>query len=381
MKMLMAGLGSALVFTASPVFAGVAAQTNAPAASATAVSVEVVATGLAFPWGVAVLPDGRFLISERGGKLKIVSADGRRATEVSGVPAVEARGQGGLLDVALSPGFAVNRSIYLTYSEPRSGGGNGTAVAKATLETDGDVAKLGGVTVIFQQEPAVKSQFHFGSRVVFDRDGNLFVTTGERAVARDQAQNPANHIGKIIHIAPDGAAAPGNPGLAGWEPRNWSIGHRNIQGAALDPATGQLWTVEHGAKGGDELNSPQAGKNYGWPVITYGRDYSGEAIGEGKAKPGLEQPVYYWDPSIAVSGMVVYDGALFQSWKGNLIVGALKGAHLQRLVIENGKVVAQERLLEDLGERIRDVRQAPDGSLLVLTDAARGQLLRVTPKR
>jgi aldose sugar dehydrogenase len=375
-----AGLLLVAAFALTGPFA-LAAQTNAPEAPATAIKVETVASGLVSPWAVQVLPDGRYLITERGGTLKLVSSDGARKADITGVPAVVARRQGGLLDVLLAKDFATTGTIFFSYSEPRGEAGNGTSVARATLVLKGDSGQLENLKVIFQQQPAIESQFHFGSRLVFARDGSLFVTTGERAVVRDQAQNPANHLGKVIHITTDGQPAPDNPRLPGWNDKIWSIGHRNIQGAALHPDTGQLWTIEHGAKGGDELNHPEAGKNYGWPVITYGRDYTGETIGEGQAKDGLEQPVYYWDPSIAVSGLTFYTGDLFASWKGNMLVGGLNGAHLQRLVLKQGEVVASEKLLVDLGERIRDVRQAPDGSILVLTDSTRGQLLRLTPKQ
>ncbi len=237
------------------------------------------------------------------------------------------------------------------------------------------------MTSSFARSRRGRATYHFGSRLVFDGDGSLFVTTGERNFARAEAQNAANHLGKVIHITPDGAPAPGNPKRPGWDPKVWSIGHRNMQGAALNPATGKLWTVEHGARGGDELNHPEAGKNYGWPIITYGRDYSGLKIGEGTAKEGMEQPVYYWDPSIAVSGLAFYTGDLFPDWKGNVFVGGLNGAQLERLVLEDEKVVAHEKLLGDLGERIRDVRQGPDGALWLLTDSEAGRVLRLVPAK
>lgn len=356
-----------------------AAQTNAPDAKATPVKTETVAKGLVHPWGLAFLPDGRMLVTERPGRLRVVGKDGKLSAPIAGVPAVAAVGQGGLLDVALAPDFASSGTIFLSFAEPRESEKNGTSVARGKLVLEGDGGHLDDVKVIFRQMPAWKSPYHFGSRLVFDRNGMLFVTTGERNFARPAAQNPANHLGKVIHITENGEPAPDNPKLKGWDPDVWSIGHRNMQGAALDPATGQLWTIEHGAQGGDELNHPEAGKNYGWPVITYGVDYSGEKIGEGTAKEGMEQPVYYWDPSIAVSGLTFYTGDLFPDWKGNLIVGSLKGAHLERLGLENGTVVAKEKLLGDLGDRIRDVRQGPDGALYVLTDEDKGRLVRVTP--
>jgi glucose/arabinose dehydrogenase len=319
------------------------------------------------------------LVTERPGRIRIVGKDGKLSAALGGVPKVVAEGQGGLLDVALSPDFATSGVIFFSYSEPRNDGKNGTSVARAKLVLADGGDRLEDVTVIFRQEPAWKSNYHFGSRIVFDRDGAVFVTLGERNYARAEAQNPANHIGKVVHITPDGAPAPGNPKLAGWDPKVWSIGHRNIQGAALNPVTGKLWTVEHGARGGDELNHPEAGKNYGWPIITYGRDYSGLKIGDGTAKDGMEQPVYYWDPSIAVSGLAFYTGDLFPDWKGNVFVGGLNGAQLERLVLKEEKVVAHEKLLGEREERIRDVRQGPDGAVWLLTDEEDGKILRITP--
>ncbi|HKZ95406.1 MAG TPA: PQQ-dependent sugar dehydrogenase [Hyphomicrobiaceae bacterium] len=358
-----------------------AEQTNAPAAKPASVRTETVAQGLEHPWGLAFLPDGRLLVTERPGRMRLVTKNGKLSAPIAGLPEIAVLGQGGLLDVALGPDFATSGAIYLSYAEPREAGKNGTSVARAKLVLEGDGGKLEDVAVIFRQEPAIKSTYHFGSRLVFARDGSLFITTGERNFARNEAQNPANHLGKVIHVMPDGAPAPDNPKLAGWDPKVWSIGHRNIQGAALDPDTGQLWTVEHGARGGDELNHPQAGKNYGWPLITYGRDYTGARIGEGTGKEGLEQPVYYWDPSIAVSGLAFYTADLIPEWKGNLFVGGLAGAHLERLVLEGEEVVAHEKLLTDLGERIRDVRQGPDGALWLLTDEKNGKVLRLVPSK
>ena len=358
-----------------------AEQTNAPAAKPASVRTETVAQGLEHPWGLAFLPDGRLLVTERPGRMRLVTKNGKLSAPIAGLPEIAVLGQGGLLDVALGPDFATSGAIYLSYAEPREAGKNGTSVARAKLVLEGDGGKLEDVAVIFRQEPAIKSTYHFGSRLVFARDGSLFITTGERNFARNEAQNPANHLGKVIHVMPDGAPAPDNPKLAGWDPKVWSIGHRNIQGAALDPDTGQLWTVEHGARGGDELNHPQAGKNYGWPLITYGRDYTGARIGEGTGKEGLEQPVYYWDPSIAVSGLAFYTADLIPEWKGNLFVGGLVGAHLERLVLEGEEVVAHEKLLTDLGERIRDVRQGPDGALWLLTDEKNGKVLRLVPSK
>ncbi|MEW5964794.1 MAG: PQQ-dependent sugar dehydrogenase [Pseudomonadota bacterium] len=353
--------------------------TNAPAAPPTEIEVTTVAKGLEHPWGLAFLPDGRPIVTERPGRVRIVGADGTLSPPLAGVPPVYAEGQGGLLDIALAPDFASSNRLYLSFAERREGGKSATAVARAKLALVGDGGRLEGLEIIFRQEPAVASGFHFGSRLVFARDGSLFITTGDRGSMRAAVQDPKLPIGKVIHVGSDGKAI-GAPRAPGWDPRVHSMGHRNIQGAAIDLATGQLWTVEHGARGGDELNQPEAGKNYGWPIITYGRDYSGAQIGEGTSKAGLEQPVYYWDPSIATSGLAIYTGSLFPGWKGNLLVGGLAGARLVRLVVENGTVVAEEKLLVERGDRIRDVRQGPDGAVYVLTDEARGELLRISPR-
>ncbi len=334
-----------------------------------------VADGLDHPWGLAFLPDGSMLVTERSGQLLLLQ-NGGPPSPIAGVPEVRASGQGGLLDVALDPGFADNRLVYLSFSEPGEGGA-GTAVARGRLGDE----RLEDVEVIFRQRPKADGGNHFGSRLVFAPDGTLFVTTGDRYRLREEAQNPANHIGKIVRINPDGSVPADNPfvGQAGMAPEIWSIGHRNLQGATLDPATGALWTVEHGARGGDELNRPEAGKNYGWPVITYGVDYSGARIGEGTAKPGMEQPVHYWDPSIAPSGLAFYTAGRFPGWQGNLFVGSLKFGVLVRLELEGGRPVHEERLLEDIDERIRDVRQGPDGLLYLLTDSSNGRVLRLEP--
>ncbi len=356
-----------------------AAQSNAPQARNTSIKVETFAKGLENPWSLQFLPDGRLLVSERPGRIRIVGKDGKLSLPVSGVPKVHAQGQGGLLDIRLAPDFQTSGTLFLSYAEPRDGGQSGTTVARARLVLEGATGRLDGVMVIFRQEPAVPSSFHFGSRIVPASDGSIFVTTGDRGNQRDSAQNPGNHIGKVIRIMPDGKPAADNPKLPGWKPEVWSYGHRNIQGAAIDPATGQLWTVEHGARGGDELNRPEKGKNYGWPIITYGRDYTGLKIGEGTARAGMEQPVYYWDPSIATSGLAVYSGSLFPAWKGNILVGGLSGAQLSRLVVEGGQVVAEEKLLDGRGDRIRDVRQGPDGAVWLVVDDRDGQILRLSP--
>lgn len=366
-------LGTVLVLASTALPAS--AQKRYPS-SAGELSVETVASGLENPWGLAFLPDGRMLVTERPGRLRLVETDGKLSRPINGVPSVVARGQGGLLGIALDPAFAQNRLVYLSFSEPRSGG-NGTSVARGRLNEQGTA--LTAVAVIFRQMPTINSNMHFGSRLVFDRTGALFVTVGDRYSQRDQAQNPANHIGKVIRIRPDGATPADNPKKDGWAPEIWSIGHRNVQGAVLHPQTGQLWTAEHAARGGDEVNTPKAGLNYGWPVITYGVDYSGAKIGEGTSKPGMEQPLFYWDPSIAPSGATFHTGPVWPTWKNSLFVGALAGQMLVRLTTEGEKVTGEERLLTDIGARIRDVVQGPDGLLYLLSDDADGKVLRVRP--
>jgi glucose/arabinose dehydrogenase len=335
-----------------------------------------VAGGLENPWGLAFLPDGRLLVTERPGRLRIVDAAGRLSPPLAGVPAVQVGGQGGLLDVALDPRFGDNRLVYLSYAEPGQGGA-GTAAARGRLG-DGGLTQL---DVIYRQVPKVAGTAHFGSRLVFARDGALFITQGERYSHRDSAQDLATDLGKIVRIRPDGAIPPDNPfvGRAGARPEIWSYGHRNVQGAALHPVTGRLWTAEHGPMGGDEINQPAAGRNYGWPVITYGLDYSGARIGIGTAAPGMEQPLHYWDPSIAPSGLTFYDGTAFPAWAGSLFVGSVKFPLLTRLTLDGDKVVREDRYLADLGERIRDVRQGPDQRLYLLTDNPRGRILRIQP--
>lgn len=339
------------------------------------VRTETIVRGLEHPWALAFMPDGRILITERPGRLRVVDKDGKLSEPIAGVPRVFARGQGGLLDVAIDPNFADNRRVYLSYAEPGDDGKAGTAVARGKLVNN----RLEDVQVIFRQQPKVEGPNHFGSRLVFARDGTLFVTMGDRYSYRDKAQDLSLGFGKIMHINADGSVPRDNPfvGRQGALPEIWSYGHRNVQAAALHPQTGQLWTVEHGARGGDELNNPQAGKNYGWPVITYGIDYSGLRIGEGTAKPGMEQPVYYWDPVIAPSGMTFYTGNAYPNWNGSVFVGSLTPGLLVRLVLKDNKVEREERYLGDLKVRIRDVQQGPDGLLYLVTDSSDGQLLRV----
>ena len=353
-----------------------APRSQTPASIKGVVDNQTIAKGLEHPWSLAFLPDKRMLVTERPGRLRLVDPDGRVSEPLAGVPQVYASGQGGLLDVALSPTFDKDRLVYLSFAESGEGGA-GTAVARGRLGERG----IENTQVIWRQQPKVGGSNHWGSRLVFRPDGTLFVTLGERFNHSDKAQDLSGTLGKIVRINPDGTAPPDNPFVnrAGVRPEIWSYGHRNVQAAALGPETGQLWTVEHGARGGDELNHPEAGKNYGWPVISYGTHYSFLKIGEGTAKQGMEQPVYYWDPVIAPSGMVVYTGDLFAGWKSNFLIGSLTPGLLVRLVMKGGKVAQEERYLGDLRERIRDVRQAPDGSLYLLTDARNGQILRITP--
>jgi len=376
---MLARLGAVLLGLAlltPPALAQEAPRSPTPKPVKLAAKVTDVARGLEHPWGVALLPDGRFLVTERPGRLRIVDRDGRLSTPLIGVPEVNARGQGGLLDVALSPSFAQDQLVYFSYAETGPDGA-GTAVARGRLAAPG----LEGVQVIWRQQPkVVGSNNHWGSRLVFRRDGTLFVTLGDRYAHHDRAQDLSTTIGKIVRINPDGSVPRDNPfvGRAGALPEIWSYGHRNVQAAALD-ARGELWTVEHGALGGDELNHPQPGKNYGWPVITYGVDYSGARIGIGTTQPGMEQPVYYWDPVIAPSGATFYSGTAFPDWRGDLLVGSLRPGALVRLRIANGRVTKEERYLDELGERIRDVREGPDGALYLLTDSSRGRLIRLEP--
>ncbi|PZF75550.1 PQQ-dependent sugar dehydrogenase [Aestuariivirga litoralis] len=341
------------------------------------VTLETVAEGLDHPWSFAFLPEGPILVTERKGNLRTIASDGKLSEPISGLPEVAAGGQGGLLDIALHPNFATTRLVFLSFAEPREEGKNGTSVMRGRLSED--LRSLSDVKVIFREQPAYKGGAHFGSRLAFDRTGALFVTTGDRLNLRPLVQQTDNHIGKVIRITEDGGIPPDNPKVAGWLPEIWSIGHRNLQGATIHPETGRLWTTEHGAKGGDELNHPEAGRNYGWPVITYSREYSGEPIGEGLTEtPGMEQPVHVWTPSIGPSGMVFYTGDRYSNWKGDLFVGALALKHVARLKLDGDKVIEEEKLFD--GEaRFRDVRQGPDGFFYVLTDEAapKGRVMRV----
>jgi glucose/arabinose dehydrogenase len=366
---------AALILGATPA----AAQTYP--SSAGTLYVETIARGLDHPWSIAFLPDGRMLVTERPGRLRIVTRDGKLSPPLPGVPAVRGSGQGGLHDVVLDRDFANNKAIYFCFAEPAQGGGR-TALARASLDDD-ETPKLDDVTVIFRQEGPLSSGNHYGCRIVQARDGNLFLTMGDHFTHRDEAQNLANHLGKIVRLRPDGSVPPDNPfvGRTDAKPEIWSYGHRNSQGAALHPQSGRLWEHEHGPRGGDEVNIPLAGRNYGWPVLGYGIDYDGSRIHRSTAKPGMEHPIKYWVPSIAPSGMAFYGGDLFPAWNGNLFVGALAGQILVRLELDGEKITKEERLLNGLRERIRDVRVGPDGAIWLATDNAQGRILRVTPAK
>ncbi|WP_315835384.1 PQQ-dependent sugar dehydrogenase [Bradyrhizobium prioriisuperbiae] len=375
-----ASLTLAIVLTTSLVIAtGTRGDNPSFGSSAGPLEVETIASGLMHPWALAFLPDNRMLVTERPGRMRIVTRDGKLSPPLVGVPDVWASGQGGLLDVITDRSFADNRTIYFCYAERVAGGGR-TAVARATL-ADGASPRLADVKVIFRQDGPLSSGNHYGCRIAQGSDGNLFVTLGEHFSPRNEAQNLGNHLGKLIRITPDGAAPSDNPfvGRSDARPEIWSYGHRNEQGLAINPATGDLWEIEHGPRGGDEVNIIGKGKNYGWPVIGYGIDYSGAKIHDSTAKDGMEQPVKYWVPSIAPSGMTFYTGASFPSWKGSLFTGALAGQMLVRLTLNGNKVTGEERLLQNLNERIRDVRQGPDGALWLLTDTQAGRILRVMP--
>lgn len=355
------------------------AQGQTMETSAGALSATVLADGLVHPWALAILPDGRMLVTERGGQLRLIR-DGVVGKPIAGTPDVYAQGQGGLLDVALAPDFESSGQIYLTFSEHAADAGlqrgQGTALMAAKLVLDGDTGRLEEQRVIFRMNNFTPSNRHFGSRVVVGLDGNLFVTLGDRG-EQDRAQDVADLAGGVARIAPDGSIPPDNPRLEGWAPELWSKGHRNPQGATLR-SDGALFTVEHGARGGDELNMPVAGGNYGWPVISYGVDYSGIAF-SGTERDGMEQPLHYWDPSISPSGLDFYEGDLLPEWNGDLLTGGLSGQVLMRLDMEGDAVVAEEQLFGQLG-RIRDVRVGGDGAIYLLTDADNGQLIRIAPE-
>jgi glucose/arabinose dehydrogenase len=345
------------------------------------IDVALLTEGLDHPWGIAVLPDRRLLVTEKSGTLRIITPDGKKGEPISGVPKVDARDQGGLLDVALHPGFETNRLVYFSFSEPGDNGTNSTAVAHGRLSDDG--AALTDVKVIFSQKPKLPSTMHFGSRLVFDRDGKLYITLGERSrdEFRDQAQELTSHLGKVIRVNDDGSVPADNPFVKTTDalPEIWSYGHRNVQGAALNPATGKVWTIEHGPKGGDEINIPRAGKNYGWPVISFGVNYDDTPVGNGQsAQAGMEQPIYQWTPVIAPGGAIFYQGRMFPEWTGNLLVSGLKVTSLVRLTLDGESVTGEERMITGLGQRIRDVEQDADGAVYVLTDEDNGAVLKIT---
>lgn len=362
-----------------PAFAG---QTRTcGVTSSGAFDVTVVARGLEKPWSVEPLPTGELLVTEKPGRMRIVTQSGSVGQPITGVPTVDGRGQGGLLDVALSPSFSTDRTLFWSFTEPRDGG-NGTSVARGVLSADR--GSLSDVRVIFRAMPTYGNNMHFGSRLAFGPDGMLYITLGERSDTpmRPYAQRMDSHLGKVIRIRPDGTVPQDNPfvGQSGAQPEIWTVGHRNVQAAAFDPQ-GRFWVIEHGTNGGDELNLIQKGKNYGWPVQAYGEEYSGVPIvGATTTRTGMEQPVYYWDPVIAPSGAQFYTGNAFPAWRNSLFVGALKEMRLVRLVIDNNRVTGEEHLLTDRRQRVRDVRQGPDGALYLVTDQENGELWKVAPR-
>ena len=365
-----------------PAFVG---QTRAPEQKSSVVfNVVTVAAGIENGWGMTFLPGGKMLVTEKPGRLRVVDAKGTLSAPVTGLPAVDAQGQGGLLDISLHPDYASNQLIYWSYAEPRENDMNNTAVARGRF-VDGAAPRVENVQVIYHQAPSMVSRLHFGSRLVWGRDGTLFITQGERSIVegRMQAQKMDSLLGKIVRLNADGSVPKDNPfvGKEGVRPEIWSYGHRNLQAATLHPTTGELWEVEHGPRGGDEINIPRKGRDYGWPTIGYGIEYNGNLIGgDITAQSGMEQPVYYWDPVIGPSGMMFYTGKLFPAWNGNLFIGGHATNDLVRLTLNGERVTGEERLLTDLKERVRDVRQGPDGAIYVLTDMAQGRILKLVPR-
>jgi glucose/arabinose dehydrogenase len=367
-----------LSFALMPLISGTQAAAQTFSSSAGPIAVETVARGLERPWSLAFLPDGRMLVTERPGRMRIVSAGGVTSAPLAGLPKIVARSQAGLLDVALDRDFAQNKTIYFCFNADIGGT---VEVARARLDA-GAAPRLDQVQIIFHQigPPSLGSN-NVACRIVQAPDGNLFVSLGDHFNPRDQAQNLANHLGKIVRIAPDGTVPTDNPFVRRPEarPEIWSYGHRNCEGLMFNPADGKLWEQEHGPQGGDEINIIERGKNYGWPVVGFGVDYGGAPIHQSTAKPGMEQPVWHWTPSIAPSGMLFYTGDLFKAWKGSLFNGGLKSEMLVRLTLTGDKVMQEEQLLHGLGERIRDVRQGADGAIYLLTDNASGRILRLVP--
>jgi len=361
----------ALLFLASPALAQEILSTEAGP-----VKVETLTDKLDRPWALDFLPDGRMLVTEREGQLRIVDKSGKISTSLKGTPAVLAEGQGGLLDIAVAPDFVTSRLVYLTYSEKGDKGLSGTTLARGKLSAD--ESGLEGLQVIFQQSPKVDSNKHFGSRIVFNRDGTIFVTLAERFMF-DPAQDLTGHLGKIVRINSDGSAPKDNPllGQSNARPEIWSTGHRNIQAAALDPKSGTLWIAEMGPLGGDELTRVEGGKNYGWPIVSYGRHYNGKDIPDPATRPEFTGSAHQWTPVIAPSGMAIYSGDLFPKWQGSLLIGGLRASAIVRVTVKDGAYVGEERL--KLGARIRDVAQGPDGAIYALTDESNGKLLRLTP--
>lgn len=360
--------------TAAAVTACTQAQGETVDTKSGKIAIEEIAGGLDHPWGMAFLPDGRMLVTEREGRLRILGLDNKLSEPLAGVPEVAARGQGGLLDVALDPDFKTNRVIFFSYAEPGPGGAS-TAFARAVLGE----GKLDNVAVVFRQLPKVSGNGHYGGRIVFSRQGHMFLMTGDRQKL-DPAQDLMSHLGKVIRLNRDGSVPADNPfvGRTDAKPEIWSYGHRNIQGAAIEPKTGDLYTLEFGPAGGDELNRPERGKNYGWPLVSWGKHYSGKDIPDPPTRPDLADAVKYWVPAISPSGMIFYTGAKFPQWKDNLLIAGLGTAGIVRLKLENGKVVDEERI--DMGERIRDVEQGPDGSIYVVTDESDGKIWRLRPQ-
>lgn len=368
-----------LVCILATTFAATAADARDLVTERAPIRVTVVAGGLEHPWGFDFLPDGRIIVTERPGRVRVVARDGTLSPPLDGVPRVRAQGQGGMLDVAVDPDFASNARVWLCFSEPGDGGAS-TALGHGRL----DGPALRGFTVVYRQQPKTSGNLHYGCRIVFDDADHVFLALGDR-FRRDQVQDLGNDFGKLIRLRRDGSVPADNPyvGRDGARPGIWSHGHRNIQGAAWHPERHEIWTVEHGARGGDEINAPKAGLNYGWPVITYGRDYTLLRIGEGTHKPGMEQPLHYWDPSIAPSGLAFYIGEALAipAWRGNLFIGGLKERRLSRLELDGQRIVHEERIDIAGDQRIRDVVMGPDGHLYVATDAPDGRILRIDPAR